>query len=223
MMYVRGRFAFGLVWVLASLLMLAGSAHASGWGAYFEYGHSDGNVEFEDFGELPDEFADAVEDQDFDKDLIGLGLMFDTNVAKDKLFNYRIGFGWQHTLRDGDSGDIDGNGFALSQSFGFGVLRRPNYRVWLGPVVRINFDAYDEDGADLYSVNVGAGPQLGLNYHLNDKISLTGSFAYQYMYAAEFLDAGDESEPLTGSEHLVTLRVGFLYRGAKDLFDGGKD
>lgn len=207
-------------------MLISSSAYASGWGAYVEYGNSTGDVKFEDFGklsdELIDEFGDISKKQDFDKDVIGLGLVYDSNIAFDKLFNYRIDIGWQHTFRDGDNGDIDGNGVAIVQSFGFGVWRRPDYRIWIGPVIRVSFDAYDPDVGDLYSVGAGGGPQLGLNYHLNEKISLSGTVAYQYMYVAEYLDANDDSEPLSGSEHLVTVNFSILFRSANDIFGSGK-
>jgi hypothetical protein len=216
------RIACRMACVVSSLLLFTGDAIASGWGAYIEYGNSSGDVEFEDFGELPAELGDLVKKQDFDKNVIGIGMVYDTNIAIDKLFNYRIDVGWQHTFREGDNDDVDGNGLAIVQSFGFGIMRRADYRIWLGPVVRLNFDAYDPDVGDLYSVGIGAGPQLGLNYHLNEKISLSGTFAYQYLYVAEFLDAGNDSEPLSGSEHLISLNFSVLFRNVNDIFESGK-
>ncbi len=62
------------------------------------------------------------------------GLIFDTAVADDTLFNYRLnlGFGgWQHSF---DDSDVKYRGFHYSflNSFGFGTVRTPHLRFWLG-------------------------------------------------------------------------------------------
>src|SRR5437870_4786207 len=125
-----------LVLTLAVLVIATvQDARATGLGLYFEYG----NV-FD--GQLDHTIAGDV---DFDEDHFGGGFSFDTNVAADNLFNYRLDVGYQKVEGDyGPFGDVDGDGIVLDNAFGFGEFRSDRARVWIGPAVRLTFDFFDD-------------------------------------------------------------------------------
>ena len=76
-----------------ALLFPASSAMAVGAGMYFSYGHGWGNVEDDDFDDLWDDGLPYT--FDFEENVFGVGFTFDTNVAKNRLFNYRLEIGYE--------------------------------------------------------------------------------------------------------------------------------
>jgi len=104
-------------------------------------------------------------ESNYDSD--SFGFVLDTNVAKNKLFNYRF------TIKDEENssevGSIKYEGIAMTHDFGFGIIRAPHFRLWVGP--RINIAIYDEvsignvrTSADIFGFAIG--PVLGVNFHL---------------------------------------------------------
>lgn len=193
-----------------SLLTPAPSALATGLGLYFEYG----NV-FD--GQLDHTIAGDV---DFDEDHFGGGFAFDTNVANDRLFNYRLDVGYQHVDGDyGPFGDLDGDGLVLHNAFGFGVFRNDRVRVWLGPAVRLSFDFFDEVPVfdNVFKLGVGLGPEVGINLHTGDLVSLGLTAGYQFRYVLAVPDDSAFSNE-DGYEHMAFIKMHLLFRLSGDSF-----
>ena len=229
-----------------ALLFPASSAMAVGAGMYFSYGHGWGNVDDDDWDQI---FDDGLPyDYDFDENVFGVGFTFDTNVAKNRLFNYRLEIGYERVWQEWPSGnptlrwDYDfpgnppppaaftrskytGNGLSINNAFGFGVVRTDRMRLWVGPALRLNADWYDADDFDVLEFNVGVGPQVGINYHVGERTSLALSFGYQYLFALhswsrepDYLFPGDEDFDSIGGQHNIFVNLSFFFRSAGDRF-----
>ncbi len=203
-----------------ALLLPSVTAFAAGYGAYFEYARG---------RELEYEWND-VKLPKIDEDSIGFGFAFDTAVAKDKLFNYRLNVGYQWIRHDYPSEfgilqdhEIEMNGLTIDNTFGFGIVRNRVMRLWLGPALRLGFLFYDVADVDFFEFRLGIGPQLGVNFHLGDRVSLGITGGYQYVILAgtndELIDTNDTyDDAFTGSEHLIGVKATVFFRSAGDIF-----
>ena len=218
--------------------LTANTAHAGGYGLYAEFEHawtsSNGYLAFNN---------DKI-NRDFDDSMGGVGFLYDSNVATDTLMNYRVRVGYRAGKRNWnkkqtvtfarrrDQEDpLDGpstfkqdsetvQGLTFNQTVGFGLIRRPEYRVWMGPTMRVSVDWYGATtNLDIVDVSVGGGPEIGVNYHLSDRMSATASFSYNFMYFGEYFETAGHDKRFDGSQHLLTLSVGFLFRTEFDLFE----
>jgi hypothetical protein len=201
-------------------LLLAPSARAVGLGAYFEYGYANGHLDFDD-----ETFGYDIGDLDYDTNRVGAGFVLDTNVARDRLFNYRLNVGYQRSSRHFDGlEDEDSNGLSLNNTFGFGFYRTPQLRLWAGPAVRINVDIFDTGGSefDVIDYSIGGGLQAGVNFHTGDHFTVSLAVGYGYMYVSKFFDPSDKersSHSFAGGEHLVNVGISILFRMPGDHFD----
>lgn len=164
------------------------------------------------------------------KSAAGLGIVFDSNIGKDKLFNYRVGLEYQNTTID--TRTINGHTYSCSgswcemsrlnlvQTFGFGVLRTKTVRLWVGPRINVawNWQSNDYDTGyytATYSeaaFELGIAPAVGVNVNLGRVVSL--AFDVDYRFAAiggAWTDDGD-SGTYTGSGRGATARFSVLFR-----------
>jgi len=205
-----------LIALIGFSLLVGNAAHAAGFGGYLSYGNIDGGVD-----DLP-----FLGDLDYESDRFGLGLVMDTNVAKDSLFNYRLEVGYQHSWREFDdfSGEIESDGFTINNTFGFAPYRNENVRLWMGPALRLSVDVFDEDDIDplddWVTFGIGIGPAVGLNWHMGSTLSGSLSLSYQYMFMGEYIDSGIGDDTFDGHEHLVTFGLSVLFRSSGDRFGG---
>lgn len=195
--------------LMVPLLAPAPDALATGLGLYFEYGNVfDGKLDHTIAGDV-----------DFDEDHFGGGFSVDTNVAQDRLFHYRLDVGYQHTDGSyGPFGSLNGDGLVLHNAFGFGIVRNEHVRVWLGPAVRLSFDFFDDVPVfdDVFKFGVGLGPELGVNLHTGDLVSIGLSGGYQFRYVLAVPDGPYSNED--GYEHMAFLRMHVLFRLTGDRF-----
>jgi len=214
-----------------ALLGSASDAHARGYGMYVEGEYADTSVE----GNIA--FNPDGVDRDFEDTMIGLGFVFDTNVAADSPFSYRFKVGyrtanrkWKTRQRVNVPRRTDQEdqlettmtfiskpqrvqGVTFNQTITYGVLRRPDLRLWVGPTLRFNADWYGATtGLDIVDISVGGGPEIGINYHLGERVSLTSSIAYHYMYFGEHFETKGDDIRFDGSQHLLTFSIGLLFR-----------
>lgn len=195
--------------VLLGMALGSGTALAGGYGAYLESEFS--------FAKIDDNGVH----RDFDAKMGGLGFIWDGNIAVDELLNYRLSFGYRVGRRflDAHSNETV-NGLTFDQTLGMAPFRNSRFRVWGGPSLRFSVDWYSSAGdLDIVDVAIGIGPRIGVNYHLNEKISLTTSLSYHYMYLAENIESNGSNETFDGPQHIVGLRVGILFRGEDDIWD----
>ncbi len=187
---------------------LPDAAVAGGVGGYVEYSY--GNLE------IKSEYGWATQTQEYDNNRFGVGVVLDSNVARDELINVRATAGWVHT----ENSDGNADGGALDLAVGFGLWRTSAFRLWLAPGVRVGTDYYyNVDFVDrIVDLSVGGGASLGLNWHLNRRLSLSPSVSYRYMYVREFYSDEFEKVEQNGGEHLATVRLSVLFRSAGDAF-----
>jgi len=120
-----------------SLVCILGisSASALGLGVYYNQGWGDGEIEDDDWDSDYDWDYDDDDGFNFKFDTESdyktrmIGVMLDTNVARDSLFNYRLNISLdENEINFGRFKDkLDG--YVMDHTFGFGVLRNQNVRL----------------------------------------------------------------------------------------------
>ena len=167
---------------LCFVVFLAADAGAMGMGFYVELGDgtSDWTIETDDY-----HYDNWSWDYDGDKTRTAFGFVLDTAVSRDTLFNYRFQIGyeaWENEL-DGYGDTFEMVGISMSHDFGFGIVRTPTVRVWVGPELRFSY-AYGEldraDYYDIYAFTYGVGPVIGANINISPTLSL--SFKGGYLF-----------------------------------------
>ena len=135
----------------------------------------------------------------------GMGLSFDTNLGKNKVFGYRLNFeyyrasgtdiptyyNYNGVLRPNREVDVSKNVFSIVNNINFGMYRSEHLRIWLGVSIGIQNIDYTSDNKvssdpnDLYydenyynSLNLEIGPVVGLNYNINESTSLGVDLSY---------------------------------------------
>jgi len=186
--------------------------------------------------------------RDFEQGMWGIGLSYDSNIARDEPFNYRFKVGFRLGKRDydddeeivipreTDSQDPDEiplrfkpetktlNGFTFHQTLGYGLLRDESYRFWVGPSMRLNVDWQNIiTNLDTIDVSVGGGPELGINYHINKRISLSGSIAYNFMYLSQSFETTGEDRDFDGYQHLLGITFTVFWRTEDDFFERNRN
>ena len=175
--------------MLTSLIALPLSLSASGIGLYLPYSFGD-TMDVTVSPENGTEFDQTTEYQS----TTGLGLVYDSSLGKDKLFNYRLGVEWMDRTIDtvseplgtrscsGDACDM----FRLQviQTFGFGLLRTEMVRLWIGPRINIgyNYSSDEETGFTRTNGNfeLGIAPALGINLNFGRYFAIAADLDYRF-------------------------------------------
>ena len=101
--------------------------------------------------------------------------MLDTTIAEDRLFNYRL----QLALVDSSYDNLDLDGIAVTNTFGFGVVRTSVIRVWVGP--QLAFKVLEGKGnSDAVLVGLELGPAVGINIHIASSMSIVAELGYRF-------------------------------------------
>ena len=149
-----------------------------------------------------------------DRQIYNLGFVFDTAVRRDQLINYRFMF-----LRETNDGSrIKMRGWSTTHEVGFGLVRRENFRFWVGPQAKVTFHnkltlKTDEEivtssdtqfyGSELGDVwGVVVGPAVGINLHMPETMS--------FLFTASYLVGnynGDTDYTTTSGKHYGDLHV----------------
>jgi hypothetical protein len=196
-----------LIAIFVSLFFVS-SASALGLGFYGSFGSGSGEWEVD-----PDEDSDYTVDTD--NEHRSFGFVLDTAVAKDKVFNYRLQVGidkWKE--KDFDGGEFEIDGFVVDNDFGFGVVRRENFRLWLGPELRIEYGEgilNDNTDAEVALIGIGVGPVIGVNFNFGKTFTLGLKSGYL------FEGYGGTGRDLLDSES-YTIRSRQLYFNAAIIF-----
>lgn len=131
----------------------------------------------------------------------GGGLVMDTNLAYDRVFNYRMELGAGY-MSLGDVGDS----LAINwvHYFGLGVVRTKTVRFWLGPLFTVVGLA---DGVT--GIMGGMGFAMGVNINVGEHVSfcITGSGRFVGGYVADSV--------VYGADGLLTAAI--IFRFAKDV------
>ncbi len=173
------------MWVFCCTVVLLGvalvsNASALGLGFYGGYGgdKADWDVDYNSTSVGNGTYQQNAEHKTF-------GFVMDTAVAKDKLFNYRLNLGYDTFLSKPGEGAYKYvmKGFVLENDFGFGIVREPSVRVWLGPELRISILSGEDrfngtSGRNIDLFGVGVGLAIGVNVNLGEAVALGFKVAY---------------------------------------------
>jgi hypothetical protein len=227
---VTGRSAH---WRYLSILLLVAfsalcvsPAWSAGIGGNFTYGSSEGRVDDED---------DFFPDINTSADVYEIGLSFDTNLAQDRLVNYRLSANLQiieqKLNQRAAKAKIDGAGFALNQVLGFGVFRSPRMRVFIGPSLHLGIAGFDEhetvQGVRVKFEEVlftaALGPELGVNMHVGKRFTVSVSGFYRYGLQVQGFDdpfdvGGASDGVFTGDIHRVGVTTAIYFRTGGDQY-----
>lgn len=133
---------------------------------------------------------------------IGCGLVYDTAVASNDTFNYRLNAGYENNVASGYPffTDTSMHRVTLSNTFGFALFKNKYVRVWMGPQVELacrfaERSYFTNEGSLIglvytgtmghikYSTGeLGIGCILGINVHTGDlftlgfEVGLNGNF-----------------------------------------------
>jgi len=171
-------FIFGLLILSATIL------HASGLGIAIPIGF--GKTDYDWYK------ADAIQG--------GFCFIFDTNVARKSLFNYRLSVGLESFNHDymydiliydwntdtyvpgQANGERKGSRIVTDHAFGFGILKSSIIRLWMGPTLRFGFMPGKHPG-----LTIGVGiTALGLNFNLGSLMTVAFEAGYSYALDSYF-------------------------------------
>lgn len=223
---------YSLLLVLAMMTGLgAADACASGYGLFGSGpadGHIDGWTAIE--AQPPGSLGYPSRDFQADAEHRGGGFVFDTAVAKDRFFNYRLTPGYD-TFRNGDPAGgptlAPLRGLTVGNAFGFGIVRTGGFRIWLGPEIRLSRQTgvkndrvmpWNKQQYDLYGA--GIGPALGMNFNLPGNVTIALNAGYQYIgyYGQMETTVKDGFTDVDVHERLAYFAIGFLVRTGDDRF-----
>jgi len=184
-----------------------------GLGAYFTTGSGSGEWTAQD--EDSDEWDIETNDNGS-----GFGFVLDTAVAKNRVFNYRLGIGFERKDYENEANEtLEIDNFVIENDFGFGLVRTPKIRLWLGPELKISSGSgdFDSDGAEEYDVDlvsVGIGPVLGLNVHVGKLVTLglkTG-LLFESIYGHARHDDSSYDIDYTGDDSYFYFNFAIIFR-----------
>lgn len=210
-------------------------AHASGIGFYLSRGI--GNTDFNE--EYDDDWWYDLESSG-DAKFFGCGFILDTAVAKDKVFNYRLQIGYEDVEYDLDSVynedlninisasvsnfELNIDRLVLDNTFGFGIVRIPNFRLWVGPQLRIGYmsgdGTYDIHGTkrnlDFDGLVLGIAPVIGANFNFINNLTIGVDLGYRYNFFVGSLDKTGsgyfDSGNFYGNDDTFFINFAFIYR-----------
>lgn len=119
--------------------------------------------------------------------MVGTQVIFDTVVARDRLFNYRLSMDCENFAiqRDYIFGSLsyDTNRLTISNTFGFGFYRTNRIRLWAGPQFSLSYEFKSKNNMIYDPVIYNKiGPVVGLNIHTGNEIT----FAIEMGFRAGF-------------------------------------
>lgn len=150
-----------------------------------------------------------------DLDQKEFGFVLDTAIATNRLFNYRL----QLAIVDVSYDNTDMDGFVLSNTFGFGIIRNADLRFWVGPQVGFKYlTSKDDNDIDLITFDLGAA--TGLNYHISSNISLTADLGYRLGYGGAISSTSSSTDEfdIDINENQFFVNVGLLFRFGRDKY-----
>ena len=186
---------------------------AFGLGAFYNFygsGESDLEIDFDD----PFDF-----EKEFDGDYSGFGFVLDTSVARDRVFNYRLNFGYKQVDFEYKDFDVDMSGISIENTFGFGVFRNKALRVWLGPQINLNYLTGDDNwGDDYWTVGLGLGIVAGINIHAGPVVSICFDLGWRHNMNWGDYERYDDDYNLTIDGNEIFTTISILFRMGGDTY-----
>ena len=170
-------------------LFCSAVSYAAGIGGYFttHYGSYKWNID--ESIDLSDSTFGGISSPSQSRPVIlGGGLIWDTNLAADRIFNFRQNIGFESF----NSSQLKLTQFSLTTTFGFSPVRTRLLRFWLGPQLNLQYrwgkDAHSYYAAHvlipaypgaIYKIkrkyeffSVGTGLALGLNFNVHKNVTI---------------------------------------------------
>lgn len=161
--------------IVAMGLLGAKSVYGIGIGAYVK--NSRGSADFED--------ASSGGTSSVDTKSSGVAFVFDTNVSKRKIFNYRGAIEIDAIKYN----QVTLDKYSLVHDFGFRVFNNEYVLVWVGPEVSFSIQN-GSSGGDWSGGGVDAGAVVGINVYLDKSVSFIVKGGA--VYSSYTLDREDE-------------------------------
>ena len=155
---------------ISLLLAMPMVASAAGMGIYVPIGVSNSSS-------VTGDYYNNTTDRDYDT-TAGFGLAFDSNIGKDKLFNYRLGL--EYTKMPIENSSVEYDRYNMVHTFGFGVLRKEMVRLWVGPRINIAMNGYSNGPYTDVAFEFGIAPAVGVNVNLGPVVSLGFDADYRF-------------------------------------------
>lgn len=216
------RVCFCLIVFFIGGFLYAPVVSAIGLGVYYSYGTGEANVDFDQ--------GDVEFEEDYDLKNNTFGLVFDSCVARNSLFNYRLNIGCKNAEYEWRNHQLDVSGISMEHTFGFSLLRTRDVRLWIGPQLHLGFlDGDTNYDADITMIGWGLGPVLGLNFHTGSVVSFGielgarynayfGNLEYKvsrgssgYTYTETERDDVDNRETIVFLNFSLLFRIGDRY------------
>lgn len=204
--------AFSLVFVL--VLFVATPVYSVGFGLFV----NGGKVEASWDGDF--------QNTDTKGEHLDVGFALDTNLATDRLFNYRMELGkayWEVDSFNNQGVKSEVDGLVLNQDFGFGGRISDSIRLWLGPELRLTYLNGDLDGAaptDIDLFGLGFGAAAGINFNFSSRLTLAAKAGYvmtNYYGNGPNWDGGSwQKSDYTIDENLAYLGFSVFFRTKGD-------
>ena len=167
------RFLSPLLVVL--MLMVSSPVYSVGFGLFL----NGGNAEAKWDGDLLNADTDGKH--------LDFGFSLDTNLATDRLFNYRMELGkayWEVERFNNEGVTADLDGMVMNQDFGFGGLVSDSVRLWLGPELRLTYLNGELNGVaptDIDLFGYGFGAAVGADINFPGRLTLSVKAGYVMM------------------------------------------
>jgi len=196
--------------LLSALIVAPITASASGMGVYIPFTPSQSDTV--SLGSSSTEYT-----RNFNSGA-GFGVAFDSNIGKDKLYNYRLGL--EYGSADfSDNPELTKSTFNVVNTFGFGVYRNSRVRLWVGPRLNIQFSKYAHSTNPNYGggeFGIGIAAATGINVSLGRVVSLAADIDYRNAVVAGSHDYtstyGTSSSSYSGVNSGVTARFYVLFK-----------
>ncbi len=108
--------------------------------------------------------------------MVGVGIFFDTAVAKDHLFNYRLNIDCNSMMTQKDlvfaNISYSTNRLTVANTFGFGFIRTPLMRIWAGPQIALSYEFKNKNSTIFDSkIYNKIGSVVGMNLHAGNDMT----------------------------------------------------
>lgn len=138
-----------------------------------------------------------------------IGVVFDTNVAKQSRFNYRLTVAYVENSSYDDGPTY--KGITTIHDFGFSLVRRERFKMWLGPqLVLSSFSSIEAQSTDTATYDgtvgqFGLGPVFGMNINFRPPLSLAFKAGYRRSGYAGDVDVTNSGSTTTTEVNSVSF------------------
>ena len=185
---------------------------AFGLGAFYNfYGSGESDLEID--------FDYSTFDEEFDADYRGFGFVLDTNVASNRVFNYRLNLGFKQVDFEYMDIDVDMSGISIENTFGFSVFSNKALRIWIGPQINLNFLSGDDNwGDDYWTTGLGLGIVSGINIHAGPVVSICFDLGWRHNKNWGDYEEGNDDYDLTIDGNEIFTTISILFRMGNDRY-----